>query len=184
VPFRLGIRRSVFDKIGFYDEILPVGEDYDMMRRFVKAGLKLHHLPETLHLRRIQPNSLTRTRSAKKAQSHFSVVKRFCETFTPDELFPDVPWHEIPAGERPLQAKCLVVSTYLAMGQDFVKSNAPNVYIKLAFEEACSQLNDCLKIDPGNWEIAQLLDKCERGRRKYDQPAQQAACGVLQPQYC
>jgi glycosyltransferase involved in cell wall biosynthesis len=53
VPFRLGIRRSVFDKIGFYDEALLVGEDYDMMRRFVKAGLRAHHLGDPLHLRRM-----------------------------------------------------------------------------------------------------------------------------------
>jgi glycosyltransferase involved in cell wall biosynthesis/ADP-heptose:LPS heptosyltransferase/predicted SAM-dependent methyltransferase/predicted O-methyltransferase YrrM len=184
VPFRLGIRRSVFDKIGFYDETLLVGEDYDMIRRFVKAALNAHHLGEPLHLRRMQPSSLTRTHSAPKAQSHFSVVKRFCETFTHEELFPDVPWHEMPADVRQLQAKCLVVVAYLGMGQDFVKSNAPNIYVKLAFEEACLQLNDCLKIDPGNWKIRQLLDKCERGRQKYDEGPRQAVSRVYQPQYC
>ena len=184
VPFRLGIRRSVFDKIGFYDETLLVGEDYDMMRRFVKAGLRAHHLGEPLHLRRMQPNSLTRTHSAPKAQSHFSVVKRFCETFTHEELFPDVPWHEVPADVRQLQAKCLTVVAYLAMGQDFVKSRAPNIYVKLAFEAACSQLIDCLKIDPGNRQIRQLLDKCERGRQKYDEAPRQAVSLAYQPQYC
>jgi len=184
VPFRLGIRRGVFDKIGFYDETLSVGEDYDMIRRFVKAGLTARHLAEPLHLRRMQANSLTRTYSARKAQSHFNVVRRFCETFTPEELFPDVPWNEVPANERQLQAKCLVVVAYLAMGQDFVKSNAANIYVKLAFEAACSQLEDCLEIDPGNRPIRQLLDKCERGRRQYDEPAQEILSHVCQPQYC
>lgn len=184
VPFRLGIRRKVFDKIGFYDEGLLVAEDYDMMRRFVRAGLKARHLGEPLHLRRMQPESLTRTPSEQKARCHFSVVGRFCETFSPEELFPDVPWDKIPPGARLLQAKCLIVSTYLAMGQDFVKSNATDIYVKLAFEGACSQLRGCLEIEPGNWEIAQLLDKCERGKRKYDLPAQSPLGSALQPQYC
>ena len=184
VPFRLGIRRKVFDKIGFYDEGLLVAEDYDMMRRFVRAGLKARHLGEPLHLRRMQPESLTRTPSEQKARCHFSVVGRFCETFSPEELFPDVPWDKIPPGARLLQAKCLIVSTYLAMGQDFVKSNATDIYVKLAFEGACSQLRGCLEIEPGNCEIAQLLDKCERGKRRYDLPAQSPLGSALQPQYC
>ena len=41
VPFRTCIRKSVFDKIGLYDERLIVAEDYDMMRRFVNQGLKM-----------------------------------------------------------------------------------------------------------------------------------------------
>jgi glycosyltransferase involved in cell wall biosynthesis len=169
VPFRLGIRRSVFEKIGFYDESLLVGEDYDMMRRFVKAGLKPHHLGEALHLRRVQPNSLTRNYSAQKAKCHFEVVKRFSDTFTHEELFPDVRWNEMPAETRLLHAHCLAVVTYLGIGQDFIKSNSPSVYVKMAFEAACSQLNDCLKIDPDNWKIRQLLQKCERGREWHGQ---------------
>jgi glycosyltransferase involved in cell wall biosynthesis len=178
VPFRLGIRRSVFDRIGFYDETLLVGEDYDMIRRLVKAGLKAHHLGQALHLRRMQPNSLTRNYSAQKAKCHFDVVKRFTDTFTHEELFPDVAWPEIPSDARPLHAKCLAASTYLAMGQDFARSNSPNVYVKMAFEAACSQLNECLKIDPDNRAIRQLLDKCERGKRKYDEGIRQAVCCV------
>lgn len=176
VPFRLGIRRSVFDTIGFYDETLLVGEDYDMMRRFVKAGLKARHLGEALHLRRMQPNSLTRNYSAQKAKCHFDVVKRFTDTFTYEELFPDVAWHEIPPDTRQLHAKCLAVVTYLAMGQDFVKSNSPNTYVQMAFKAACSQLSECLRIDPDNWKIRQLLDKCKRGEQKYDEGIQQAVC--------
>jgi GT2 family glycosyltransferase len=173
VPFRLGIRRSVFDKIGFYDEDLLVGEDYDMMRRFVKAGLKTHHLRETLHLRRMQSNSLSRSYSWQKAKCHFDAVKRYIDTFTYDELFPDIVWHSMPADERQLQAKCLIVTTYLAMGQDFVNAKAPHVYAKMAFEEACSQLRDCLKIDPDNWQIQQLLEKCECGKQNFEEESPQ-----------
>ena len=172
VPFRLGIRRRVFDKIGFYDEKLLVGEDYDMMRRLVKAGLNVHHLGEALHLRRIQPDSLTRMYSAQKARCHFDVVKRFVDTFTDDELFPDVTWDAIPQDQRQVHAKCLVVSTYLAMGEDFLKSNSPRLYIKMAFEEACVQLQECLEIDTGHQGIRQLLHKCELGKQKYDDEVQ------------
>ena len=174
VPFRLGIKRSVFDKIGFYDEELLVGEDYDMMRRFVKAGLKAHHLGEALHLRRMQPDSLTRTYSTQKARCHFDVIKRFTDTFTHDELFPDVAWDEVPHDRQQIHAKCLVVATYLAMGEDFVKSNVPRFYINMAFEEACVQLQECLEIDPENDQIQQLLHKCESGKQNYQEQAQQA----------
>ena len=172
VPFRLGIRRSVFDKIGFYDEHLLVGEDYDMMRRFVKAGLKAHHLGEAMHLRRVQSKSLTRTYSTEKARCHFDVVKRFVDTFTYNELFPDVRWDAIPSHSRQVHAKCLIVSTYLAMGEDFVKSNSPRVYLKMAFEEACVQLHECLDIDPDNRQIRHLLHKCELGKHQYDDEGQ------------
>jgi hypothetical protein len=84
----------------------------------------------------------------------------------------------MPADVRPLHAKCLAVVAYLAMGQDFVKSKAPNIYVKLVFEEACLQLNDCLKIDPGNSKIRQLLEKCERGRQQYDRAVQPVVAAV------
>jgi len=173
LPFRLGIRRSVFDKIGFYDEDFLVGEDYDMMRRFVKAGLKAHHLNEPLHLRRMHTDSLSRNFTAQKAKSHFDLVKRFVETFSHDELFPDVEWDEIPADKKQLHAKCLAVVNYLAIGQDFLNSNSARFYANTAFEHACSDLHDCLKIDPDNRQIRELLQKCELGRQRYEKHAKQ-----------
>ncbi|TET69782.1 MAG: glycosyltransferase, partial [Candidatus Aminicenantes bacterium] len=149
IPFRFGIKRSVFDKIGFYDEDLLIGEDYDMMRRFVKAGLKAHHLSEPLHLRRMYADSLSRNCSAQKAKSHFDVVKRFTDTFTYDELFPDIEWDKIAPEMRQLHAKCLTAGTYLAIGQEYVKTNAPECS-RIAFDLACSELNDCVKMDPKN----------------------------------
>jgi hypothetical protein len=61
------------------------------------------------------------------------------------------------------------------MGQDFVKAKAPRVYAKMAFEEACAQLRDCLEINPDNWQIRQLLQKCERATQKSEEEVQQAA---------
>ena len=176
LPFRLGIRRSVFDKIGFYDEDLLIGEDYDMMRRFIKADLKAHHLSEPLHLRRMHTDSLSRDATAQKVKSHFKVLKRFVDSFSYDELFPDIEWDEIPADKRQLNAKCLAVVNYLAIGQDFSNSNSARLYANTAFEHACAELRDCLNIDPDNWQIRELLQKCELGRQRYEKHVKQAVC--------
>jgi len=176
IPFRLGIRKRVFDKIGLYDETLMIGEDYDMMRRFVKAGLKAHHLSEALHLRRVQSNSLSRNFTAENAKLHFEVVKRFTDTFTYDELFPDVDWNKIAPEMRQMHAKCLAAVTYLAIGGAYVKSSSSAIYAKIAFEQACSELRSSLKMDPENERIRQLLQKCELGKQKYTEQIQQAVC--------
>jgi hypothetical protein len=176
VPFRTCIRRSVFDKIGFFDEDLPIGEDYDMMRRFIKHGLKICHLPGPLYLRRMTENSLSRKLTPQKAKCNFELVKRFAETFKYDELFPDVEWDEIPAVKRQLHAKCLTVVTYLAIGQDFLNVHSAGFYANIAFEHACSELRDCLKIDPANRQIRELLQKCELGRQRYKKHIKQAVC--------
>ena len=172
VPFRTCIRRSVFDKIGFFDEELLVGEDYDMMRRFVKHGLKIHHLKGALYLRRMTSNSLSRNCSAQKAKSQFDVVKRFTDTFTYDELFPDIKWDKIAPEIRQLHAKCLTAGTYLAIGQEYVKTNATE-YSRTAFDRACSELNDCLKMDPENQGLRQLLQKSKLIRARYTETPQQ-----------
>ncbi len=166
VPFRFGIKRSVFDKIGFYDEDLLIAEDYDMIRRFVKAGLKANHLSEPLHLRRMHTDSLSTNYSAKKAKCHFEVIRRFADTFTYDELFPDVAWDEIEPRIRQLHAKCLIAGTYLELGQEYVKSNALE-YSKTAFDQACSELNDCIKMDPENQGLMQLFQKSKLIRARY-----------------
>jgi len=172
VPFRTCIRRSVFDKIGFFDEELLVGEDYDMMRRLVKHGLKIHHLKGALYLRRMTSDSLSRNYSAQKAKSHFDVIKRFIDTFAYYELFPDVAWDEIAPQMRKLHAKCLTAGTYLAIGQDYVKTKAME-YSRTAFDQACSELNDCLKIDPENQGLRQLLQKSKLIRARYAEAPQQ-----------
>ena len=174
VPFRTCIRRSVFDKIGFFDESLPVGEDYDMMRRFIKHGLKMRHLPSALYLRRMTESSLSRNLTPQKAKCQFELVKRFTETFRHDELFPDVEWDEMPANKIQLHAKCLAVVTYLAIGQDYLNSHSSGFYAKTAFDNACTELRNCLKIDPANHQIQELLRKCELGGQRYEKHSKQA----------
>ncbi|MHC4571765.1 MAG: glycosyltransferase [Planctomycetota bacterium] len=175
IPFRLGIRRSVFDKIGLYDETLKVAEDYDMLRRFVKAGLKAHHLREALHIRRMQSDNISRTANIDKARNHFDVVKRFTDTFRYDELFPDVEWEKIAVEGRQLHAKCLAAVTCLALGQAYIKSNL-TIYAQTAFGQARSALNECLKMDPGNQQVQQLLRRCEFARAGQAEAVQQAVC--------
>jgi hypothetical protein len=172
VPFRTCIRRSVFDKIGFFDEGLLIAEDYDMMRRFVKHGLKIHHLKGALYLRRMTSGSLSRNYSTQKAKCHFDVIKRYIDTFTYDELFPDVAWDQIALEMRQLHAKCLTAGTYLAIGQEYVKTNAPE-YSRIAFDLACSELNGCVKMDPENQDLRQLLQKSKLIRAKYTEAPQQ-----------
>jgi len=172
VPFRLGIRRSVFDRIGFYDEDLLIGEDYDMMRRFVKAGLKAHHLSETLHLRRMHADSLSGNCSAQKAKCHFDVIKRYIDTFAYNELFPDVAWDKIAPQMRQLHAKCLVAGTYLTIGQNYVRTKAIECS-RIAFDLAYSELNDCVKMDSENQGLRQLSQKFKLIRAKYTEAPQQ-----------
>jgi GT2 family glycosyltransferase len=175
VPFRTCIRRSVFEKIGLFDESLRMAEDYDMMRRFVKSGMKAHHLKGALYLRRMTCDSLSRNFSIENAKFHFDVVRRFTETFAYDELFPDVAWDKIAPERRQLHAKCLTALTCLGIGQTYVKTNSLN-YAKTAFELACSQLGDCLEVDPENRRVRQLLQKCEFVRSQCSEMAPQTAC--------
>jgi glycosyltransferase involved in cell wall biosynthesis len=175
VPFRTCIKKSVFEKIGFFEEDLRMAEDYDMMRRFIKADLKAHHLKGALYIRRLTSDSLSRNFSLENAKFHFDVVKRFTDTFRYDELFPDVAWDKIPSELRQLHAKCLAAVTFLGIGQTYVETKSLN-YARTAFELACSELNNCLQTDPGNLRVRQLLEKSELARSRCSESAPQAAC--------
>ena len=166
VPFRTCIKRTVFDRIGYFDEQLLIGEDYDMMRRFVMYGLKAHHLKGALYLRRMTTSSLSRKSSSQKAKNHFDVVRRYAETFTHEELFPDVNWSKIESGKRRLSAKYLAAETFLAIGRDYIKNDSPAVYAEEAFNHAGRELNECLKIDPNNIQIMQLIEKCNLHKQR------------------
>jgi Flp pilus assembly protein TadD len=161
VPFRLGIRRSVYEKIGLYDEALLIGMDYDMMRRFVKAGLKAHHLWETLHLRRMQTESLSRSMNVQKARDHFEVVRRFTETFGYHQLFPDIDWDRIPAQKRELHGKCLIGASYMNLGNEYLNSKQ-DCMSNVAFEMACGELTDSLRLDPNSENARRLLHQCRQ----------------------
>jgi len=168
VPFRTCIRRSVFETIGLYDEKLLVGEDYDMIRRFVKHGLKVHHLRDALYLRRMSPTSLTRGPTAQKAQAHFEALRRYTQTFAPEELFPDIAWDGIPAQTKSLHARCCATATYLAIGKAYMASTAP-LYAQASLGLACTELTDCCRMLPGSHRLHKILAKCEGVRTIYDE---------------
>jgi hypothetical protein len=73
---------------------------------------------------------------------------------------------------RQLHAKCLTAETYLAIGQDYVKTNVPECS-RTAFDRACSELNDCVKMDPENQGLRQLLQKSKLIRARYTEAPQQ-----------
>jgi glycosyltransferase involved in cell wall biosynthesis/radical SAM superfamily enzyme YgiQ (UPF0313 family) len=175
VPFRTCIRKSVFDKIGLFDEKLLVAEDYDMIRRFVQNGLKAHHLKGSFYLRRMTRDSLSANSTEQKAKHHFEVFKRFTETFRYDELFPDVQWDKVAPDRRQVWAKCLAAVTCLSIGSAYIKSNSPQC-AKTAFNLACSELEDCLQIDPANRILQQLLRNSQLIRARFMQTEQQAVC--------
>jgi glycosyltransferase involved in cell wall biosynthesis len=161
VPFRTCINRRVFEKIGLFDESLRIGEDYDMMKRFVKAGLKAQHLKAALYYRRMTSESLSRQYSIDKARAHFGIVKSYAETFSPDELFPGVKWELIPAGMRQMHFKCLVAMNFISLGRTYIETNLPS-YARVALESAGEQLRNCLEIDPGNGTVKKLVGRCRQ----------------------
>ncbi len=112
-------------------------------------------------------NSLSKQYSIQKAKCHFEVIRRFTDTFTYNELFPDVAWNEIEPRIRQLHAKCLIAGTYLALGQEYVKTNNLVEYSKTAFDRACSELNDCIKMDPENQALQRLFQKSQLIRARY-----------------
>jgi len=166
VHFKTCIKRSVFDKLGLYDERLIVAEDYDMMRRFVKQQLKMRHLPAALYLRRLRADSLSKGFNAAKAKSHFDVIRRFTETFTPEQLFPDVQWDKLPAEQKTMLTKCREALAYLGIGEQYINSKAPD-YAEAAFDMACEQLDNCCKIEPANQQVRNLREKCQSIRDKH-----------------
>lgn len=161
VPFRTCIRRHVFEKIGLFNESLRIGEDYDIMKRFVKAGLKAQHLRAALYYRRMTSESLSRQYSINKARVHFKIVKSYAETFSHDELFPGVKWELIPSGMRQLHFKCLVAMNFISLGRTYIETNLPS-YARVALESAGEQLRNCLEIDPGNENVEKLIDRCRQ----------------------
>ncbi|MBN1796321.1 MAG: glycosyltransferase [Sedimentisphaerales bacterium] len=169
VPFRTCLKRSIFDNIGFFDESLKIGEDYDIMLRFVKAGLKVHHLRQALYYRRLGSDSLSRQYSVEKAKTQFKIIRRYRNVFRYDELFPDVHWDKIPAEDKELLGKSLVAMTYIQMGQFYLNCNLPD-YARVALENADMQLDECVSqtcensprrsVSQSGEQFQKLKDRC------------------------
>ncbi|MGA2094014.1 MAG: glycosyltransferase, partial [Sedimentisphaerales bacterium] len=161
-----------FAQIGPYDQRLLVAEDYDMLRRFVRQGFKIHRLPAALYLRRVSTKSHSRNFDAARAKSQLEAVRRFTETFTPEQLFPDVPWNELPADQKLLLAKCKTACVYMSIGEQYLKTNISD-YASAGFELGCAELDQCCQIEPANRQIRTLMEQCrsirDKGRPVYQQ---------------
>ncbi len=171
IPFRTLIRRRVFDRIGYYDESLKVGEDYDMLRRFLQYGLVARHVSETLYFRRVRKAAASRNVTEEKARHHFAVVKRFMETFGAEQLFPDVRWEQVPAGHKDYLFHYLSARALIAMGQQYKKAGSSAFLIEMARDNAMEQISICRSMYPERPEVLELLDQCREPDWPADNPA-------------
>jgi glycosyltransferase involved in cell wall biosynthesis len=53
------VRRTLFDAVGAFDEMVRLGDDTDWFRRVIAAGVRAEILPDVLVDRRVHPDSLT-----------------------------------------------------------------------------------------------------------------------------
>jgi len=161
VPFRTCIRKRVFEQIGFFDESLRIGEDYDIMKRFVKANLKAQHLNEPLYFRRLTNESISRRYNIEKARQHFGIVRSYAYEFSREELFPDINWERIPQEIQDWHFKCLVASTFMSIGKFHLDSNLPD-YAGTALQIASDELRSCFGNEPVYEEAKKLMNRCKR----------------------
>ena len=122
-------------------------------------------MPAALYLRRVNTRSHSRNFNRAKAKSQFEAIRRFTETFTPEQLFPGCAWDKLPAGQKTMLAKCKEAVAYLGIGEQYINSKAPD-YAEAAFDMACEQLDDCCKIEPANQQVRNLREKCQSIRDK------------------
>ncbi len=60
------IKKSCFDRIGYFDENIKVAEDWDLWLRIAKNGLKVGYIQEPLFIYRRHPNALCRNKNKNK----------------------------------------------------------------------------------------------------------------------
>lgn len=162
IPFLTLIRRSVFDRIGYYDESLKVAEDYDMLRRFAAAGLTARFYPGAVYLRRNREESQSKTATPEKARMHFSVMRRYLETFRPDQLFPQVRWDTMRPEQKDYLLGCLAAKVFVTLGEQYVSMGYAVCLSQAACECAMEQLSHCQRICPNQPAVLALLERCRR----------------------
>lgn len=162
IPFRTCIRRSVFDRIGMYDESLRVAEDYDMMRRFAAQGLIARHLTGDFYIRCVRTDSLSRNHTRTKAQIHFGVIRQFIETFSWEQLFPDANWNGLAPTHREFQGRYLSAHVFQAIGRNYMQNHTPGFYVETAIDFAIEQLERCLELSPDNPDVIRKINECRQ----------------------
>jgi glycosyltransferase involved in cell wall biosynthesis len=180
IPFRGAcIRKSVFDKIGLFDESLAIAEDYEIWLRFIRHGLVGKHLKGALYRRRMVENSLSRSHTLQKAQMHFSVVNTFAETFEYTQLFPETDWRKIDPGQRDFYARFLTAKVFVSLGQEYRATDASGFFTETAFAYAADYLEKCLELSPDDPAVLALLHKCRQLGRRVSRAARPGVAAAL-----
>ena len=87
-PLTVVLRRSVFDRVGYFDEPMKqFAEDWDFWVRAAYAGMHFDHLPETLAKYRMRKTSLSynRTLEVKRKSTVVHIFERLSAGMTPEE---------------------------------------------------------------------------------------------------
>jgi glycosyltransferase involved in cell wall biosynthesis len=161
VPFGKGlIKADVFEKIGLYDESLIVGEDYDMIRRFVKNDMIAYHVAEPLYIHKLTSNSLSKNINIEKVKCHYDILKRYRQTFTCEELFPGFKWSGVEQSDRQLYSDYLTASAYLDFCRYYLAADMQH-YGGYVLDNVCELISNCYEIQPGNDAVWKLAQRCK-----------------------
>lgn len=68
------LRRDALERAGFYDETLPVAQDYDLWVRLSRVT-RLANLPEPLVLRRLTPGMVSRARDTERLRAELRIKR-------------------------------------------------------------------------------------------------------------
>jgi len=117
------------------------------------------HLRVPLYLRRMNVLGLSKNYSAAKAKCHFEVIRRFAQTFTPEQLFPEVRWNRLAGAQKELMVKYRTALVYISIGNQYLKTSA-QAFASAAFDMAIAELDDCCKKAPAITEFTNLREKC------------------------
>lgn len=162
IPFRTCIRRRVFEQVGLYDTSLLVSEDYDMLRRFLQHRFTPAHLKGAFYLRTVRPESLSQTRTQPKAKCFVEAIRRFGQTFKPDELFPDVDW-SCWNDDKILYYNYLYQSqVFIQIALNYRKADKNNLIYDEACKVAREYLDFCLILKPGDLTAQRLIQQLEQ----------------------
>jgi GT2 family glycosyltransferase len=72
------IRRASFDRVGLFDESLPIGLEMDWYARLCEAGLETVMLDSVVYRRRLHGSNVNLTRSDKQPE-RLLVLKRIID---------------------------------------------------------------------------------------------------------
>mgnify|MGYP003111556952 CR=1 FL=1 len=85
------IKKSVFNKVGYFDERYPMFDDTPMWLKITKHGIKLHYLDIMGAKYRVRKNSVIRSNTNQKFLNDFGVARNKALK----EIFlPHLPFHE------------------------------------------------------------------------------------------